>query len=101
MQIGAHMKTASTIALSLAILLSACSTQTALVNGKTSSTNKEEMQTFFVSGLGQTQSINAATVCGGVDKVVKVERTYSPMNWGLSLLTSGIYTPYDAKVYCN
>jgi hypothetical protein len=95
------MKTASTIALSLAILLSACSTQTALVNGKTSSTNKEEMQTFFVSGLGQTQSINAATVCGGVDKVVKVERTYSPMNWGLSLLTSGIYTPYDAKVYCN
>ena len=95
------MKTASTIALSLAILLSACSTQTALVNGKTSSTNKEEMQTFFVSGLGQTQSINAATVRGGVDKVVKVERTYSPMNWGLSLLTSGIYTPYDAKVYCN
>jgi hypothetical protein len=95
------MKTASTIALSLAILLSACSTQTALVNGKTSSTNKEEMQTFFVSGLGQTQSINAATVCGGVDKVVKVERTYSPINWGLSFLTSGIYTPYDAKVYCN
>ena len=95
------MKITATIVLSLAFILSACSTQTALVNGKGGEKTKEEMQTFFVSGLGQTQSINAATVCGGAEKVAKVERVYSALNWGLGVLTAGIYTPYDAKVYCN
>ena len=89
------------IALCLASLLSACSSQTALVNGKNSTGAKEEMQTFFVAGLGQTQAIHAATICGGADKVVKVERVYSPVNWALGFLTAGIYTPYDAKVYCS
>jgi hypothetical protein len=95
------MKSITSIALALTFVLSACSTQTALVNSKSGQNSKEEMQTFFVGGLGQTQSINVATVCGGSDKVAKVERVYSPLNWGLGFLTAGIYTPYDAKVYCN
>jgi hypothetical protein len=59
------------------------------------------MQTFFVSGVGQTQTIDAAATCGGADKVVKVERSYGVLNWFLGFLTSSIYTPYDARVYCN
>jgi hypothetical protein len=50
--------------------------------------------------LGQTQTIDAAAVCGGANKVVKVERQTSFINGVLGMLTGGIYTPYDAKVYC-
>jgi hypothetical protein len=56
------MKSITSIALALTFVLSACSTQTALVNSKSGQNSKEEMQTFFVGGLGQTQSINVATV---------------------------------------
>lgn len=85
----------------LVATLSACTTQTALINGNTGQLKKEEMQTFFVSGLGQTQTLDAATVCGGPNKVVKVERVTSFLNGVLGVLTSGIFTPYDAKVYCS
>jgi hypothetical protein len=50
--------------------------------------------------LGQTQTIDAAAVCGGANKVIKVERQTSFINGVLGMLTGGIYTPYDAKVYC-
>jgi len=84
----------------LVATLAACSTQTAYINGQTGKLGKEDMQTFFVSGLGQTQTIDAAAVCGGANKVVKVERQTSFLNGLLGVLTTGIYTPYDAKVYC-
>ena len=85
----------------VALSVTACSTQTALINGQGGSAPKEEMQTFFVSGLGQTQTMDAAAICGGADKVVKVERQVSFLNGILGMLTSGIYTPIDAKVYCR
>jgi hypothetical protein len=85
----------------LVATLSACTTQTALINGNTGQLKKEEMQTFFVSGLGQTQTLDAAAVCGGANKVVKVERVTSFLNGVLGIFTSGIFTPYDAKVYCS
>lgn len=81
--------------------LGACSTQTALINGQDGNLSKKEMQTFFVGGLGQTQTMNAAEVCGGADKVVKVERTTSFLNGILSMLSNGIYSPQDAKIYCR
>jgi hypothetical protein len=84
-----------------AAMLGGCATQTATVGGGGGRTAKEDMQTFFVSGLGQTQTIDAAAVCGGADKVAKVERTFSPLNWLLGSLTLGIYTPLDAKVHCS
>lgn len=85
----------------LVATLAACSTQTAYINGQTGKLAKEDMQTFFVSGLGQTQTIDAAAVCGSANKVVKVERTTSFLNGILGMFTSGIYTPYDAKIYCQ
>ena len=85
----------------LVATLAACTTQTALINGNTGQLKKEEMQTFFVSGLGQTQTIDAAAVCGDASKVVKVERVTSFLNGVLGVFTSGIFTPYDAKVYCT
>lgn len=88
------------ISSAFAIALAGCSTQVALVNGSDGRLVKEEMQTFFVNGVGQTQSLDAAAICGGADKVVKVETMYSPLNWLLGFLSYGIYTPRDAKIYC-
>lgn len=87
--------------LALTMILGACSTQTVFVNGTGGTAKKEDMQTFFVSGLGQTQTIDAAAVCGSAANVAKVERTQSPLNILLGLITAGIYTPFDAKVYCT
>ena len=96
------MKKINTFILFLALItLSACSTQTAVIQSGESKLASDQMQHFFVSGLGQTQTIDAASTCGGSEKVAKVERTLSPLNWILSVLTSNIYTPMDAKVYCT
>lgn len=84
----------------VALSLGACSTQSVLINGQQGRLAKSEAQTFFVSGVGQTQVLNAAAVCGGADRVAKVERVESPMNWLMETVTLGVYTPYNAKVYC-
>jgi hypothetical protein len=88
-------------ALAVTLVLSACATQTVSINDGAGMLKKEDAQAFFVSGLGQTQTIDAAAVCGGAANVAKVERTQSPLNILLGFVTLGIYTPYDAKVYCN
>ncbi len=84
-----------------AMVLVGCSTQVALVNGSDGRLAKEDLQSFFVSGLGQTQTRAATAICGGADKVVKVETMFSPLNWLLGFLSYGIYTPRDAKIYCK
>ena len=59
------------------------------------------MQNFFVHGIGQTQEMNAAEVCGGAENVAKVESHMSFLNGFLGLISWGIYTPRQAKVYCK
>lgn len=87
--------------IAFAMLSTACSTQTVIVNDHTGYLQKEEMQTFFINGIFQTQTMDAAAVCGGSSKVMKVERTDSFLNGVVRFLTQGLYTPYDAKVYCS
>jgi hypothetical protein len=87
-------------ALLLCLALSACATQSVVLRQGATEPRLNEMQHFFVSGLGQTQSVNAADVCGGTDRVAKVERVQSGLNILLNTLTNGIYTPNTAKVYC-
>ena len=82
-------------------MLTGCATQTIYINGKGGNLTKDEMQTFFVSGIGQTQTIDAAATCGSADKVVKVEREYSFGNYFIGLVTLGIYTPYNARIFCK
>lgn len=88
--------------LALSFVLSGCATQTYVINGGGPvEPTKDEMQPFFVSGLGQTKEMDAAEVCGGVDKIAKVESHMSFLNGLLGDLTWGIYTPRQAKVYCT
>ena len=78
-----------------------CATQTYYINGDAQAVPKtQEMQPFFVSGLGQTQEINATEICGGSENVAKVQSKDNFIDILLGVLTSGIYTPRTAIVYC-
>ncbi len=84
------------------LFMSGCATQTYHINGGSASTpNVDEMQNFFVGGIGQTKELDAAKICGSADKVVKVESKLEPLDVLLGLVTGGIYTPRHAKVYCK
>ena len=85
-----------------AILLSGCAAQTFNINGAEGEVPTTQISHhFFISGLGQEKVLDAAEICGGVDKVVKVEAQLTFINGLLGLITLGIYTPRDAKIYCK
>lgn len=85
-----------------ALVLGGCASQQFIVSGNTDQSPTEQFsQAFYVSGIGQRGIVDAANICGGADKVLKVEAKESFMNGLHSLITLGIYTPRDAKVYCK
>jgi len=95
-----NKKIIGTIVLSFA--LCSCATQSYVVNGGGGVVpTQDEMQPFFVSGLGQTQEVKAAAVCGGADKIANVESHMSVINAVSGSVTFGIYIPRQAKVYCT
>ena len=84
------------------LVMTGCATQTYYVNGSApSEPTEDKMQTFFLSVIGQEQKLNAADICGGADKVAKVQSKLEFVDWFLGALTFGIYTPRHAKVYCK
>lgn len=84
------------------MVLSGCAQQNFKINnGIAEKPTQETKQTFFIHGIGQTQTIDAAQVCGGADKVVRTEVQESGMDVLLRIVTIGIYTPREARVYCS
>jgi len=61
----------------------------------------DDSQTFWVGGIGQSQDIDAAKVCGGTSKVQRVETEVTAANVGLTIVTLGIYSPRQIRVYCT
>ncbi|MCS5452482.1 Bor family protein [Enterobacter huaxiensis] len=89
------------VAVVCAVALSGCAQQTFKINSGVATTPTEEVkQSFFISGLGQSQTVDAAQVCGGADKVVRTEVQESGMDVLLRVVSLGIYTPREARVYC-
>jgi len=85
-----------------ALVLTGCSQQVFKVNdGLVDKPTLETQQAFFVNGIGQTQTIDAANVCGGAEKVNRTEVQQTGLNIFLGIVTLGIYTPREARVYCN
>jgi hypothetical protein len=85
-------------------LLSGCANQRFNVGGELSATpsaRSEDSQTFFLSGIGQMKSVNAAQVCGDAGKVQGVAVEQSGLDVLLGMVTLGIYTPRTARVYCK
>jgi len=85
-----------------AVALSGCAQQTFSVNKDIAETPKQiTTHHFFVSGIGQAKTVDAAAVCGGAEKVVRTEVQQTFTDGLLSFVTFGIYTPRDARVYCS
>ena len=83
-------------------ILSGCATQSFNISNNSEQTpTADEMQSFFVYGLGQTKEIDAASICGGTEKVAKIETSSTFLNNLLGSLTFGIYAPRQAKIYCT
>ncbi|MCD9495589.1 Bor family protein [Photobacterium carnosum] len=74
------------------MILSASQTKIAELN---------KSQPFFVSGIGQHKTVDAAKLCGGADNVAKVEVQQTFVNGLLSVVTFGVYTPRQARVFCK
>ena len=79
-----------------------CAQQTFTVQNKPAAVAPKETIThhFFVSGIGQKKTVDAAKICGGAENVVKTE-TANIRKWIARFITLGIYTPLEARVYCS
>ena len=77
--------------------------QTFTVQNKPAAVAPKETIThhFFVSGIGQKKTVDAAKICGGAENVVKTETQQTFVNGLLGFITLGIYTPLEARVYCS
>lgn len=83
------------------IALSGCAQQSfAVRSGDSNQSPKVITHHFLISGLGQGETIDAAAVCNGQDKVVKVESQHTFINGVLAAISFGVYTPREARVYC-
>lgn len=98
------MNKTALVAVMAVALMAGCANQRFNVAGELSPTptaKSEDSQAFFVSGIGQKQTVNAAQVCGGAAKVEGVAVEQSAMDVLLGMVTFGIYTPRTARVYCK
>lgn len=92
----------ATLMVGSTLLVTGCATQTGLIQKNGSATPKySESQSFFISGIGQEKTVDAAKICGGADKVSKVQSKLEPKDLFFGIITLGIYTPHTAKVYCQ
>ena len=91
------------LATALALLITGCAQQTFAISKQTGSgsTKKHHPSHFFVSGIGQKKTVDAAKICGGAENVVKTETQQTFVNGLLGFITLGIYTPLEARVYCS
>ena len=81
-----------------------CSTDVCTVQNKPAAVAPKETIThhFFVSGIEQKKTVDAAKICGGAENVVKTETQQTfVINGLLGFITLGIYTPLEARVYCS
>lgn len=101
MNVADNMKKLAVAGL-LAMMATGCTTKTYLLSpNANTAASYDGMQTFFVSGIGQEQNINAAEVCDGADKVAKVQTQTTFLNGLLGGIMQGLYTPRQIRVYCK
>ena len=90
------------LATALALLITGCAQQTFLFKTKPAAVAPKETIThhFFVSGIGQKKTVDAAKICGGAENVVKTETQNIQMDCSVLLLRH-LYSPLEARVYCS
>ena len=62
----------------MALLITGCAQQTFTVQNKPAAVAPKETIThhFFVSGIRQKKTVDAAKICGGAENVVKTQQTF-------------------------
>lgn len=97
------MKRAFPIIAALSLAFGGCATQTVILQDPNDQTppTKTYRQSFFVYGIGQSQQVNAAAVCGGPDRVIRVETQQAPLDAIFGTFTLGLYAPRSTKIYCR
>jgi hypothetical protein len=83
------------------LLTVSCATQQFTVSEGSEVLKQNKFDHFFVEGIGQEAIVNAAEICRGSENVSKVERSTTFLNWFVSALSYGIYTPEQSRVYCK
>ena len=91
------------LATALALLITGCAQQTFTVQNKPAAVAPKETIThhFFVSGIGQKKTVDAAKICGGAENVVKTETQQTFVNGLLGFITLGIYTRWKRIAHNN
>ena len=70
------------LATALALLITGCAQQTFTVQNKPAAVAPETItHHFFVSGIGQKKTVDAAKICGGAENVVKTETQQNIRKW--------------------
>ena len=88
------------LATALALLITGCAQQTFTVQNKPAAVAPKETIThhFFVSGIGQKKTVDAAKICGGAENVVQTENPANIRKWIARFYYLGIYTRQSACV---
>ena len=92
------------LATALALLITGCAQQTFTVQNKPAAVAPKETIThhFFVSGIGQKKTVDAAKFVAAQKNVVKTGGRANIRKWiARFCITLGIYTPLEARVYCS
>ncbi len=90
------------VLIAMALVLGGCATQRFDVQTAHQPTPAmDEAQSFFVFGIGQNKEVDATKICNGANNVQRVETQLTPANIALGMLTFGIYTPRQIRVYCT
>ena len=71
------------LATALLLLITGCAQQTFTVQNKPAAVAPKEAIThhFFVSGIGQKKTVDAAKICGGAENVVKNRNPANIRKW--------------------
>ncbi len=87
----------------LVLLLSACASQQFAVQPAAAGPvhQVERTQVFFVGGLHQDKRVDAAELCGGAGRVLRVDMRQKDLDLLMSTLTMGLYTPRRMIITCQ
>ena len=91
------------LATALALLITGCAQQTFTGPKQTAAVAPKETIThhFFVSGIGQKKTVDAAKICGGAENVVKTETQQTFVKWIAWFYYFRHLYPLEARVYCS
>lgn len=84
----------------VSIALVGCANQRFELRPSDAAPSQVQTHSFWISGVGQSKTEDAAKVCGGAAKVARIESQATALNVLFSVVTFGIYTPRELRITC-